>query len=253
MDLTPIHFLIVCPLVFFAGLVDAVAGGGGLISIPAYLFAGLPVHTVIGTNKLSSAMGTSLATYRYWKNGFIRWRIAAPCAVLAVVGSSIGANLSLIADSTFIKYLMLVLLPFLAVYVLRDSSLAHQKTPFSTRRTLVLCLFIALAAGVYDGFYGPGTGTFLMLLLSGLAHVALNECAGTTKVINLTTNITSLVVFLHGGVVLLPLGLAAGLFNVAGSYIGTRLFTAKDAAFVKPIILVVLVLFAARLCFDLFF
>lgn len=252
MHLTPIHFLIVCPLVFFAGLVDAIAGGGGLISIPAYLFAGLPVHTVIGTNKLSSAMGTSLATYRYWKSGFIRWRIAAPCAVLAVAGSLLGANLSLIADSTFIKYLMLVLLPFLAVYVLRNTSLAHQKAPFSYRRTLVLCLLTALAGGVYDGFYGPGTGTFLMLLLSGLAHVALNECAGTTKVINLTTNLTSLVVFLHGGVVLLPLGLTAGLFNIAGSYIGTRLFTAKGASFVKPVILVVLVLFAARLCFDLF-
>ena len=253
MDLTPITFLIVCPLVFLAGLVDAAAGGGGLISIPAYLFAGLPVHTVIGTNKLSSAMGTSLATYRYWKSGFIRWRIAAPCAVLAVAGSSFGANLSLIVDSTVIKYLMLILLPFLAVYVLRDNSLAQQKPPFSHRKTLFLCLLIALTVGAYDGFYGPGTGTFLMLLLSGLAHVSLNECAGTTKVINLTTNITSLVIFLHGGVVLLPLGLTAGLFNIAGSYIGTRLFTEKGAAFVKPIILVVLALFAVRLCFDLFF
>ncbi|MDO5547563.1 MAG: sulfite exporter TauE/SafE family protein [Eubacteriales bacterium] len=253
MHLTPLTFFIVCPLVFLAGLVDAVAGGGGLISIPAYLFAGLPVHTVIGTNKLSSAMGTTLATYRYGKSGFIHWRIAAPCAVFAVFGSSLGANLSLSVDATSIKYIMLILLPFLAVYVLRNKSLEHPKAPFSYRRTLVLCLLIALTAGVYDGFYGPGTGTFLMLLLTGLAHVSLNESAGTTKVINLTTNITSLVVFLHGGVVLLPLGLAAGAFNIAGSYLGTRLFTSKGAAFVKPIICIVLLLFAARLCSELFF
>lgn len=253
MQLTPISFLIVCPLVFLAGLVDAVAGGGGLISLPAYLFAGLPVHTVIGTNKLSSAMGTTLATYRYGKSGFIHARIAAPCAVTAVLGSSLGANLSLLVDTTIIKYIMLILLPFLAVYVLRNKSLEHQKKPFSHRRTLLLCLLIALAAGIYDGFYGPGTGTFLMLLLTGLAHVSLKESAGTTKVINLTTNITSLVIFLHGGVVLLPLGLAAGVFNIAGSYIGTRLFTSRGAAFVKPIILIVLILFAVRLFSELFF
>ncbi|MGN1154938.1 MAG: TSUP family transporter, partial [Agathobacter sp.] len=92
MTLTPTTFLIVCPLVFLAGLVDAAAGGGGLISLPAYVFAGLPIHTVIGTNKLSSCMGTALATYRYGKQGFIRWKRALPCAVAAVVGGLLAVG-----------------------------------------------------------------------------------------------------------------------------------------------------------------
>ena len=253
MTLTITTFLIVCPLVFLAGLVDAAAGGGGLISLPAYVFAGLPVHTVIGTNKLSSCMGTALATYRYGKQGFIHWNRALPCAVAAIIGSSVGARVSLMIDAQVIKVIILILLPFVALYVLRSKSLNEQKEPFSDRRTLLLCLVIALFVGAYDGFYGPGTGTFLMLLLTGVAHVALGETAGTTKVINLTTNITALVVFLHGGVVCLPLGLTAGLFNIAGSYIGTNLFTRKGASFVRPVILVVLVLFVAKLCSELFF
>ncbi len=253
MQLTPLTFLIVCPLVGLAGLVDAIAGGGGLISIPAYLFSGLPVHTVIGTNKLSSAMGTALATFRYGRSGFIHWRVAGPCAIAAVCGSAFGANLSLRLNTHCLKVAMLVLIPFLAFYVLRSDSLRRQKQPFSQRKTQILCLLIALGTGVYDGVYGPGTGTFLMLLLTGAAHISLNESAGTTKVINLTTNVTSLLVFLHGGVVLLPLGLAAGVCNLVGSYLGTRLFTSRGAAFVKPLILVVLVLFAVKLGGEIFF
>lgn len=253
MHVTALTFVIVCPLVFLAGIVDAIAGGGALISIPAYLFAGLPMHAVIGTNKLSASMGSILAAYRYWKNGFVHWGVAAPCAAAALVGSAMGANISLMLDTRVLKILLLVLLPLIAWYVLRKKEIDYHGEPRTPGITLALSLFLSLVIGVYDGIYGPGTGTFLMLLFTGLVHTSLREAAGTTKIIALTTNLTSLAVFLHGGVVMLALGLTAGVFSVAGNYIGTWLFTRRGASFVRPIILVVLVLFVLRLCGELFF
>ena len=108
MELTLLHFLIVCPLVFLGGFVDAVAGGGGLISLPAYLIAGVPPHMSIATNKLSSAMGTTLTTVRFAKKGFIPWKQAAVCVVFAFVGSSLGAKLALKIDARIFTMLMLV-------------------------------------------------------------------------------------------------------------------------------------------------
>ena len=104
---------------------------------------------------------------------------------------------------------------------------------------------------MYDGFYGPGTGTFLMLLLTGVAHVSLNEAAGMTKVINLSTNIAAVAVFLYNGVVYFPLAIVAAVFGIAGNYIGAKYFTRKGTGFVKPVIIVVLTIFFIKVCLEL--
>ncbi|MBR5217024.1 MAG: sulfite exporter TauE/SafE family protein [Oscillospiraceae bacterium] len=244
-------YLLVCPLTFLAGLVDAVAGGGGLISLPAYLIAGLPVHNAIATNKMSSSMGTTIATVRYGMSGFIPWKIALFCAVFAMVGSHMGANLALLLSDRVFKIVMLVILPLTAWYVLRGRALDGERESFSAKKTTLIAMGIALAVGVYDGFYGPGTGTFLLLGLTALGHMPLQEANGTTKVINLTSNITALVVFLINGKVLLPLGIVAGLFNVAGNYLGARMFEKGGAKTVKPVMIVVLVIFFIRVITDL--
>ena len=114
-DISVITFLIVCPLTFLGGFVDAVAGGGGLISLPAYMIAGLPVHNAIATNKLSSGMGTTIATYRLARLGYIPWRKAALCIVMAIIGSSTGAKLALMVDAELFKKLMLVIIPATAI------------------------------------------------------------------------------------------------------------------------------------------
>ena len=246
------EFLIVCPLALVAGFVDAVAGGGGLISIPAYLFAGLPVHQAIGTNKLSSSMGTLAAVWRFARNGYLVPRLVAVGVACGLAGSFCGSNLALLADEALIKALMLAALPVVAFYVLRTKDLdRHAGDGFSARRTAAFTAGIALAVGVYDGFYGPGTGTFLILLLTGVAHLSLKEANGTTKAINLATNVSALAVFLVNGVVLLPLGLAAGAFNIVGNLLGARLFSKDGSRVTRPIIAVVLVLFAAKLLTDL--
>lgn len=244
-------YLLICPLTFVAGVVDAVAGGGGLISLPAFLIAGLPVHNAIATNKMSSSMGTTIATLRYGLSGFIPWKIAPFCAVCAMLGSNWGANLALLLSDRVFKIVMLVILPLTAWYVLRGQVLDTEKEPFSQRKTTLIAMVIALAVGVYDGFYGPGTGTFLLLGLTALGHMPLQQANGTTKVINLTSNITALAVFLLNGKVLLPLGIAAGLFNIAGNYLGARMFEKGGAKAVKPVMLTVLVIFFIRVLSDL--
>lgn len=251
MELTILPFFIVCPLVFLAGLVDAMAGGGGLISLPAYLIAGLPVHFAIGTNKLSSGMGTTLATIRFARSGYINWKRGAFCAVCALVGSSAGAHLALlIADGVF-KIIMLVILPLTGLYILRGHALDTQHPPYGPWKTTAIAMGAALSIGVYDGFYGPGTGTFLILLLTGLAHMELHAANGIAKVINLTTNLSALVVFLLNGKVLLPLGLAAGCFSLLGNYLGTRFFDKGGAKAVKPLMILVLAIFFVKILIEL--
>lgn len=246
-----VTYLIVCPLVFLGGFVDAIAGGGGLISLPAYLLSGLPVHMSIGTNKLSSAMGTSLATWRFGRSGYIDIKIAIPCAAFALVGSTVGARLALLVPEHVFRIVMLVILPLTALYVLKNKRFGEAKPPYAMTKTILLCASIALVIGVYDGFYGPGTGTFLLLLLTGLAHLTLQSAAGTTKVINLSTNIAALAVYLTSGNVLIPLGLVAGCFGILGNYLGTRMFTKKGAGFVRVLIILVLCIFFVKTVVDL--
>ena len=246
------QYLIVCPLVFLGGFVDAIAGGGGLISLPAYLIAGLPVHMSIGTNKISSAMGTTLTTFKFWKAGYIKPKLCLLCAVFALIGSAGGANLALLVSDRVFKIILLFVLPLTALYVFKSKAMdTAGKDPLPPGKTALIASALALVIGVYDGFYGPGT--FLLLLLTGLAHMSLNDAAGTTKVINLSTNIAALVTYLVNGQVWLPLGLTAGLFGIAGNYMGARSFVSKGSRIVKPLIAVVLAIFFVRVVYETFF
>lgn len=245
------HFLIVCPFVFFAGFVDAVAGGGGLISLPAYMLSGVPVHSAIATNKLSSGMGTAVSTRAFAKNGYIPWKQAGFCAGCALVGSAIGANLALVVSDVIFKRILLIALPLTGIYVLRKKSFVSNKAPYTEKKTILISMVIALVIGAYDGFYGPGTSTFLLLLLTALAHMDLFYAGGVTKVINLTTNVTSLTVYLLNGKVLIPLGLTAGLFSICGNYLGARYFKKSGSRAVRPLIVVVLMIFFVQLAHEL--
>ena len=212
-------FLIVCPLVFLAGFVDAVAGGGGLISLPAYLLAGVPVHNAVATNKLSSATGTLISTVRLCKNKFVDWILVLPCIPMALLGSSIGAHLALIA-----------------------SDMDEKGGEIARKKQILLCAVCSLAVGCYDGFYGPGTGTFLLLLFTGLGKMSVAKASGTMKVTNLSSNVAALVVFLLSGKIVIMLGIAASVFSIAGHYTGAGMVMKNGSRIIRPIILIVLAL-----------
>ena len=213
-------------MLFLAGFVDAIGGGGGLISLPAYLFAGLPVHQAIATNKLSSSCGTALSTARFLKNGLVNLKLVLPAVAAAFAGSFLGARLNrrLCGDGG-----------------------GEAK---ADRRTVTVCILSALVIGVYDGFYGPGTGTFLIIAFTVFAKMSVPAANAQAKVINLTTNITSLTVFLLNGQVLFPLGLAGAACNMAGNWIGSGLALSRGVRIVRPVILTVLALLLAKILFH---
>ena len=248
MDLSLQTFLIVCPLVFLAGLIDAIGGGGGLISLPAYMIAGLPPHTCIATNKMSSTFGTALATMRFIRAGLVNLKLAVPAVAAAIVGSSIGANISLILPDTVMKYVLVVVLPVSAFLVL-NKRLFHDKGSDEVtldKRTFITATLAALIVGIYDGFYGPGTGTFLIIAFTVFAKLDIKTANAQAKVINLTTNVTALTIFLLNGQVLLPLGIAAAASNMVGGYIGAGLAMSNGAKLAKYSILFVLCLLALK-------
>ncbi len=252
MILTPKTFLIVCPLLFVAGFVDAIAGGGGLISLPAYLFAGLPTHLAIGTNKLSSACGTTLTTVRFIRRGLVRWKLALPGVAAAMLGAFFGSRLSLLTDEWLIRSMLLVVLPAAAFLVLNRRLFPDRdgdgELPDGRRQTI--CALSALLIGFYDGFYGPGTGTFLIIAFTVFAKLSAGTANAQAKVINLTTNLTSLFVFLRGGTVVVALGLAAAVCNMLGNYLGSGLALKKGARITRPVILAVLVLLLIKILTD---
>ena len=240
-------FLIVCPLVLLAGFVDAIGGGGGLISLPAYLIAGLPPHQAIATNKLSSTCGTSVTAFRFARQGLIPWAMAVPCVLMGLLGAFLGAKLSLLVDSDVLAKVLYVVLPVTAVLVLRKNTLREDAPPpENPKRTTMIAAAISLGVGVYDGFYGPGTGTFLIILFSLLAKLDVRSANGLCKAVNLTTNVTSLVVFLRGGQVLIVLGLAAAACNMIGNWLGSGMAIKSGVKITRPIIIIVLLLLLLR-------
>ena len=244
--------LIICPLVFAASLLDAIAGGGGLISLPAYLIAGLPPHNAIATNKLSASIGTVASTARYIKNGCVDWPTAIPSAVLAVLGSIVGANLILAIDDNVIRYIMLGLVPVLAFVILKKRDLsAESLEPISRQKQFIIICLFALIVGMYDGFYGPGTGTFLLLAYTQLAKLPLRLAAGNVKIANLSSNVGSLIVFLIHGQAMIAIGLISAVFAVAGHFLGAGMLLKNGTKIVKPFILTVLALLFVRLLYDL--
>ena len=249
MELTLQTFLIVCPMLFLAGLVDAIGGGGGLISLPAYLLAGVPVHQAVATNKLSNSCGTALVTFRFIKNKLINFKLAVPSVIAAIIGSSIGANISLSLEEATMENILLFVLP-MAAFIVLNKHLFHDNGSEQIKldfRTYVTAILSAFFIGGYDGLYGPGTGTFLIIAFTVFAKMSIGSSNAHSKIINLTTNITSLVIFILNGQVIFVLGLAAALCNMAGGYIGAGLAMKKGAGIVKPIILFVLFLLLLKI------
>lgn len=243
------RFFIVCPLVFLAGFVDSIAGGGGLISFPAYMLAGIPVHVILGTSKLSSFPGAIVAAARFAKNKYIRWKLALPCGIMAVIGAFLGASLALRVDEKIIKSLMIVVLPVVAFYVLRNKNMGVDETgeAVSWKKTLLVGMAASLLIGMYDGFYGPGTGTFLILVFTGIVKLGMKEAAGISKFINLAADISALGTFFMGGKVDYALGITAALFCMAGSYFGSGLVLNNGQKIVRPVVMVVLALLFVKI------
>lgn len=246
--------LTVCPLVFFASFVDAIAGGGGLISLPAYLLTGMPAHMAVGSNKLSAAVGTAISTARFIKSGSIHLRIALETAVIAFIGSALGAQLALHSSDYFLRIFMMIALPCVAVFVLfnrRQISDESRFEQYSKGRILLGMLAAGLLIGMYDGFFGPGTGTFLIIAFTTLLGFDLKRACGNTKIVNLTTNVAALLMFVLAGQVYYAVAIPATLFSIAGNWLGSGMAIKNGEKFIRPVMFAVLCLLLVKIGYDM--
>lgn len=243
--------LLVCAGVFCASFMDAIGGGGGIISLPTYLLAGLPMHYALGTNKLSACIGTVASTVRYVKNGYVDWFLAIPSIALAPVGAHLGTRLQLAVDERYLKLVLIFILPVIAFVLLRKKDLPEEWRPLNKwlRRTIIWSA--SLIIGIYDGFYGPGTGTFLLLTFCYLGKIDVRTASGNVKLVNLSSNIGALFTSLAAGKVIIPLGLAAALFSISGQYFGAGLALKNGSKIVRPVILLVIVLLTGKILLEL--
>lgn len=253
MNITTQLIMTVCPLIFLAGFIDSIAGGGGLISLPAYLFVGLPMHNAIATNKFSSTFGTAISTYRFFKSGNINLKSAFASVVGALAGSYAGARLALALEEKYLQYFLIIALPVIAVFVLTRKSFGKDDaaTKLSDAKIIIYSVISGFLIGAYDGFFGPGTGTFLILVYTGIIGFNLKTASGNAKIVNLTSNITALVTFIFSSKVIFWVGLPAALCGILGNWLGSGLAIKKGSRVIKPFIIIVMILLFGKIVYDL--
>lgn len=249
MQATPTMYLIVLPMVFLAAVVDAIAGGSGLISLPAYTIAGLDYDFASGNNKFSSTFGTLMATIRYARSGALRARPALIAAALALPGSWLGTRAAMALGSRVMHVFMVFAVPVVGALVLFKGHETKEARPFA-RRQVPACAAIGLAIGFYDGFFGPGTGTFLILLFTWLLGMDMVSASATAKPVNLVSNIASLATRIAAGNVLFSLALPAMCCSLAGGWLGAKLALTRGAKLIRGVMLGVLVLLTVRLAAE---
>lgn len=241
MQVTFLTYLIICPLVLLAGFVDSVAGGGGVISLPAYLIAGIPIKMAAGTNKFANGCGTALACFNYAKSGNVDWLCALPAAVTSLIGSAIATTIAVFMRDDILQGLVLIALPLVAVFLFftRRQEAAEEK-PYSKLKVTVIASFIGLAIGMYDGLVGPGTGTFLTLCFSGFLGYSLLKSSGCARVANLASNIASIVVYFTGGKILFAVAIPAMVCAMTGAQLGSRFAIRGGSRNIRFIMFIVL-------------
>ncbi len=245
--------LLVCLLVGLGGFVDASAGGGGLITLPAYALTGLPMHIIYAANKFSAACGTTTASLMFLRKGALDWQAALVAAATSFLGSFLGSQLVLLMSDRVLKTLVLIMLPLAALVIL-----AQRKHPEEDRsgeiplsRKLLLSGLIGLLIGGYDGLVGPGTGTFAILAFTSFLKYDLRTASGNAKILNLASNYASLVTFITAGTVPFALAIPCGICNVCGALLGSHFALSKGAKFIRPMMLVVMVLLLGKMALDL--
>ena len=246
--------IFLCFCVFLAGFVDSAAGGGGLISIPAYFFVGLPAHTAIGCNKFSAACGTTFSAFRFFKHGALEWRIALVSAAFSFIFSYLGMKIALGIDQVFLKKAMILILPAIAVILLlkRNFGNENKSNEIPQKKAFALAALIGACVGFYDGLIGPGTGTIAIIAYSAWMKYDLKTASGNAKLLNLASNYASLTAVLLNNKVIFSIALPAAAFGIIGNFLGAGFALKKGAAFIRPLMITVIILLFAKLFYDVF-
>ncbi len=229
------------------------AGGGGLITLPAYLLVNVPVHVAAGTNKVVNGTGSFTAAVKYFRSGKLYLRVALWAAAGALVGSSIGARIALLIPDRVLRLLMMAALPLVAVFlaVRKDfGKTAEEEPQIPPGRERLMGILIGLAMGCYDGLVGPGTGTFMIMGFTALLNMDLITASGCAKVGNLASNFAAAVVFALSGNIWWAVVIPAALSNMLGNYCGAQYAIKGGSGKVRHMIFVVLGMLFIKMIWD---
>jgi uncharacterized protein len=240
----------ICAFSFLAGLIDSVVGGGGLIQLPAMLilFPAMPVATILGTNKFASFAGTTIAVQRYARHVTFDWPTVLPAAIAAFIFSFIGSRIVALLNPALLRPLVLILLILVAIYVffVKDLGIVH-KPKHPPKKAQLLGIAVGAVLGFYDGFFGPGAGSFLIFAFVGLFGFDFLAASASAKVINLATNLASIIYFGWTGHIIYAYAIPMALCSIVGATIGARLAIAKGSRFVRVFFLVIVCALIAKL------
>ena len=222
----------------FAGFVDSIAGGGGIITLPALLAVGIPPHQALATNKLQSSFGSFTATLNYAKKGLMKPKELLLGVVFTFVGAVSGAFAVQFFDAKSLEDMIIFMLIIIFLYTLASPNLGAIHTTAKLKKPIFYTIF-GLLIGFYDGFFGPGTGSFWTMALILMLGFDLKGATAQTKLFNFTSNIASLLMFIYAGLVLWVAGIVMGIGQIIGAYLGSSLVAKKEVKFIRVFFLVV--------------
>ena len=241
--------LVLSAIAVLAGFIDAITGGGGLITVPALLWAGVPALNALATNKLQGCFGSGTASYRFWRKGHINLSELLWPVALTFIGAALGTWTVQHIHNDWLNQIIPILLIGVALYFALSPSL---KDPDGHQRISIGAFGLTggLLVGFYDGFFGPGTGSFFFAAIVLLLGWGAKRATGATKLLNFTSNITSLVFFATGGQVLWVLGLAMGVGQIVGAWLGAHLAINHGANLIRPLVVVISIALSIKLLID---
>lgn len=242
---------ILFPLMFLTGFVDSIAGGGGLISLSSLLAVGVPAHLALGTNKFSAFLGTGLAAFYFARKGYVKWDSAFLSFLGALAGSAAGARLALLLNERILTWMLVVIIPLAAIFIMTNREFGAAEKELSRRKTIVYSLLVGLGCGAYDGFFGPGTGIFLILAFTFILGFNLLTACGNAKMVNFGSNIAAAATFMSSGNVDYSLGIPCALCVILGNLLGARAAVRNGAKIVRPMMLFVITLLLAKIVWDM--
>ncbi|WP_040210768.1 TSUP family transporter [Clostridium polynesiense] len=244
--------IFLCAAGFIAAFVDAIAGGGGLISIPAFLLAGFPPHIALGTNKFSATTGSFTSSLKFIKSKKVNMHLLKYLVPVTFIGAVLGVKTVLLIDQSFLYPVVMVLILFVGLYSLfsKNVGVLNSFTKI-TPKTLTLGLLLGFTIGFYDGFFGPGTGSFLIFGLIYIFKFDFVNANGNAKVLNFTSNIASLITFAIEGKIHYKYGILVGVFMVLGARMGAKIALNKGTRLIKPIFVSMSLAVAVKMLYNM--
>lgn len=243
---------LLCVAGFVAAFVDSIAGGGGLISLPALLLAGVPPYFSLGTNKFASTMASFTSSLKYAKSGNINFKLVRYLIPCTLLGSVLGVSSVLKMDQSFLYPLVLVLVLFVGVYSLFSKSIGSEdKFEGTTKKSIFYGCLLAFGLGFYDGFFGPGTGSFLIFGFIGIYKFNFLKAGGNARILNFTSNIAALVMFAINGKIKYFYGIPFAISMVFGARLGTMFALNHGTKLIKPIFITMSLCVAGKMLFNL--